>query len=125
ALRPVILLLHLSPYFFFTTTSTPEIYTLSLHDALPIWGTFSQRKKSVALLNPWLQGRGKEDRTRREPIRGGSIATSMSLMVLPPFPRPCSQGFSSRRGHSRLESRGASPMGPNVVPDALATERAS
>src|SRR5688572_32467144 len=25
-------------YFFFTTTSHTEIYTLSLHDALPIWG---------------------------------------------------------------------------------------
>src|SRR5687768_17695598 len=25
--------------FFFTDTATTEIYTLSLHDALPIWGT--------------------------------------------------------------------------------------
>src|SRR5437899_4481100 len=24
-------------FFFFTDTATPEIYTLSLHDALPIW----------------------------------------------------------------------------------------
>src|SRR3712207_8841586 len=24
-------------YFFFNDTATPEIYTLSLHDALPIW----------------------------------------------------------------------------------------
>src|SRR5438876_3262163 len=30
-----------SPLFFFNDTATPEIYTLSLHDALPIWvGTF-------------------------------------------------------------------------------------
>src|SRR5205809_7803039 len=27
---------HFYCYFFFTTTTTPEIYTLSLHDALPI-----------------------------------------------------------------------------------------
>src|SRR5437763_11117132 len=26
-----------SPFFFFTATATTEIYTLSLHDALPIW----------------------------------------------------------------------------------------
>src|SRR5438105_11205753 len=30
------------PFFFFTHTATPEIYTLSLHDALPI-STFSGR----------------------------------------------------------------------------------
>src|SRR5438105_14954915 len=28
--------LHLSPFFFFPETATTEIYTLSLHDALPI-----------------------------------------------------------------------------------------
>src|SRR2546427_1027611 len=27
-----------SPFFFFNDTATTEIYTLSLHDALPIWG---------------------------------------------------------------------------------------
>src|ERR1022692_5112104 len=27
----------LSVFFFFNDTATPEIYTLSLHDALPIW----------------------------------------------------------------------------------------
>src|SRR3712207_6897166 len=27
-----------SSYFFFNDTATTEIYTLSLHDALPIWG---------------------------------------------------------------------------------------
>src|SRR3712207_7909767 len=31
--------------FFFNDTATTEIYTLSLHDALPIWG------------EPWLTGR--------------------------------------------------------------------
>src|SRR5207237_9330426 len=28
---------HTSTYFFFTDPSTPQIHTLSLHDALPIW----------------------------------------------------------------------------------------
>src|SRR5260370_38434973 len=27
----------ISPFFFFNDTATTEIYTLSLHDALPIW----------------------------------------------------------------------------------------
>src|SRR3712207_7630320 len=30
-------LMMLSPFFFFNDTATTEIYTLSLHDALPIW----------------------------------------------------------------------------------------
>src|SRR3712207_8535283 len=29
--------------FFFNNTATTEIYTLSLHDALPIWGHAAQR----------------------------------------------------------------------------------
>src|SRR3712207_8598036 len=28
-------------FFFFNDTATTEIYTLSLHDALPIWGLFA------------------------------------------------------------------------------------
>src|SRR5256885_9713893 len=31
------LLLHIYFFFFFNDTATTEIYTLSLHDALPIW----------------------------------------------------------------------------------------
>src|SRR3712207_9563692 len=30
-------------FFFFNDTATTEIYTLSLHDALPIWRRFSPR----------------------------------------------------------------------------------
>src|SRR5687768_17915294 len=30
-------------YFFFNDTATTEIYTLSLHDALPIYATFTER----------------------------------------------------------------------------------
>ena len=30
-------------YFFFNDTATTEIYTLSLHDALPIWGFYNKR----------------------------------------------------------------------------------
>src|SRR5436305_13265757 len=33
----------LSPFFFFTVTSTTEIYTLSLHDALPILEIFPRQ----------------------------------------------------------------------------------
>src|SRR5688572_32174148 len=34
-----ILSLYILVFFFFNDTATTEIYTLSLHDALPIWGS--------------------------------------------------------------------------------------
>src|SRR3712207_8752208 len=40
-------------FFFFNDTATTEIYTLSLHDALPISrGTFITAKEYLNLLNP-------------------------------------------------------------------------
>src|ERR1019366_10629545 len=34
--------------FFFNDTPTPEIYTLSLHDALPIWRPPRQRRQGLS-----------------------------------------------------------------------------
>src|SRR2546430_8054427 len=34
----------LSSFFFFNDTATTEIYTLSLHDALPIWSASARRR---------------------------------------------------------------------------------
>src|SRR5207248_11307765 len=39
---------HLSSLFFFTAPATPEIYTLSLHDALPIFRSLRERSYSVS-----------------------------------------------------------------------------
>src|SRR5947199_8917502 len=38
----------LSSFFFFNDTPTTEIYTLSLHDALPICGAFAWRRRNPA-----------------------------------------------------------------------------
>src|SRR2546425_12574365 len=35
-------------FFFFNDTATTEIYTLSLHDALPIWGTMREKSPLAA-----------------------------------------------------------------------------
>src|SRR5205085_11564479 len=35
--------MHINLSFFFNDTATPEIYTLSLHDALPIWRNIRRR----------------------------------------------------------------------------------
>ena len=36
-------------FFFFNDTATTEIYTLSLHDALPIWDTIIMRLVDISL----------------------------------------------------------------------------
>src|SRR2546425_7909035 len=41
--------LHLFFFFFFNDTATTEIYTLSLHDALPIWDALADRDGEVAV----------------------------------------------------------------------------
>src|SRR2546427_11875061 len=38
-------------FFFFNDTATTEIYTLSLHDALPIWGAFVLSQHQHVTLN--------------------------------------------------------------------------
>src|SRR5258708_38924472 len=38
----------LSFFFFFNDTATTEIYTLSLHDALPIWSLFCAAARAAA-----------------------------------------------------------------------------
>src|SRR5205814_8765716 len=45
--------LHLSPFsfFFFNATATTEIYTLSLHDALPIFGPHGSRRRTLRRQN--------------------------------------------------------------------------
>src|SRR3712207_7578461 len=39
--------------FFFNDTATTEIYTLSLHDALPIWWAFATACRSSTPSRPW------------------------------------------------------------------------
>src|SRR3712207_8036224 len=63
--------------FFFNDTATTEIYTLSLHDALPIcrtwWKRSSRAGASSSRLDPWpLSGIIGEDPT---PRRVGSTAS--------------------------------------------------
>src|SRR5436305_14348059 len=68
-------------FFFFTDTTTSEIYTLSLHDALPIWDENAHNDKSVhGVLNPTYQAGLRRDavqpdieaeRKKRDEIEAG------------------------------------------------------
>src|SRR3712207_8826408 len=46
------------PFFFFNDTATTEIYTLSLHDALPIWSLWSAEPRPALRRRP-APGRGR------------------------------------------------------------------
>src|SRR6266576_2889105 len=74
-------------FFFFNDTATPEIYTLSLHDALPISGTAATRfrKKSPATKS-----------SPRAAIRNFST-TRRSTASSPPFPITGTKMLSSMR----------------------------
>src|SRR5256885_10280084 len=45
-----------SSFFFFNDTATTEIYTLSLHDALPIWQARGKLARHRALARPGQHG---------------------------------------------------------------------
>src|SRR3712207_8990163 len=51
-------------FFFFNDTATTEIYTLSLHDALPICRVRAARQEPV--MSRLLQRPAKDDRERRQ-----------------------------------------------------------
>src|SRR2546422_6713121 len=45
----------MSSVFFFNDTATTEIYTLSLHDALPILREYAPKAESIAALNKYTK----------------------------------------------------------------------
>src|SRR5258707_8976192 len=47
---------HHYSFFFFNDTATTEIYTLSLHDALPIWSTWND---GCTERTSWLPAKGR------------------------------------------------------------------
>src|SRR2546422_8620037 len=69
-------------FFFFNDTATTEIYTLSLHDALPILGD----PRLVSLIRRWLKAGVLEDgevhASEQGTPQGGSISVLLSNVYL-------------------------------------------
>src|SRR5256886_10002007 len=117
------------PFFFFNDTATTEIYTLSLHDALPIsqvpaceprpeprpHGARVRRHLLLAPLRPRDAARGDDGRARdRRPPRQGALRGD--LLVL--------SGEDARGGRDPARPRDAAPDPPAVVLDAEPLDRA-
>src|SRR2546430_14595705 len=79
-------------FFFFNDTATTEIYTLSLHDALPIW-SFWRRVTGLRVLLRLPGAIGSGGGTR---VRGGADA--------PTDRRPATEAGRDRKS-TRLNSR--------------------
>src|SRR5256885_16977389 len=62
-------------FFFFNDTATPEIYTLSLHDALPISSTPSPQVVPLAPVDALRDSRASAARSWR-PVRAGASINS-------------------------------------------------
>src|SRR2546422_10771407 len=81
-------------FFFFNDTATTEIYTLSLHDALPIYsrhlapkasalpGCATPRGCRILRLRPW---HGQRRRTGKFPVKSDLPALLISGIKLPSF----------------------------------------
>src|SRR3712207_7290524 len=60
-------------FFFFNDTATTEIYTLSLHDALPIWRCGDARRRRVRPQDEHPAHEGQRVRARRQRHRAGLL----------------------------------------------------
>src|SRR6266403_1933587 len=63
-------------FFFFNDTATTEIYTLSLHDALPISRSFWRRVRDRTMPNVFFHGAYDNDRV-------GEVLADLDVVVVP------------------------------------------
>src|SRR3712207_7500370 len=79
-------------FFFFNDTATTEIYTLSLHDALPIWS----RGRTRTSFAPRCPGRRRRAARTRRRARRSAVARA---------PARCRSARRSEEHTSELQSR--------------------
>src|SRR2546422_7483184 len=92
-------------FFFFNDTATTEIYTLSLHDALPIWKYFRQRLEQLAQSPAKLLAAETErDRGLEESRRASAGAGELRAQV-EERDRASAELVGARRRASDLERR--------------------
>src|SRR5258708_35732644 len=87
--------------FFFNDTATTEIYTLSLHDALPISRSCRQRKASPG--RPPREAEPEE--SSRELPAAKSFVPARATKIRSNQARSTNLRGSSRRGREHVESR--------------------
>src|SRR2546429_5661297 len=91
-------------FFFFNDTATTEIYTLSLHDALPIWKASTMPIPTDPIRPPLRRARGRPRSGRdRKSTRLNSSHGYISYAV-----------FCLKKKKSHLTTQSTSRMLPNI-----------
>src|SRR5438105_8845286 len=99
----------LSSVFFFNNTATTEIYTLSLHDALPIWrGASTRRWPGWPRTWAWRSARSEEHTSELQ----SRVDLVCRLLLEKKKKTRESGGCSGKRGHRVLTDK-ASQMKPD------------
>src|SRR5438067_4544035 len=80
---------YLVAFFFFNDTATTEIYTLSLHDALPIWGSGGQKTRRSAGSRFRLRLPGQKDRKSTR-LNSSHVSISYAVFCLKKKKNVCS-----------------------------------
>src|SRR2546427_10154234 len=73
--------------FFFNDTATTEIYTLSLHDALPILSTLRTRQARVFTVDVFALDFSDDLEDADGPMHGSELDTSLLLYIAPELVR--------------------------------------
>src|SRR3712207_6945547 len=89
----------MSEVFFVNDTGTTEIYTLSLHDALPISGKQSSAVLPPRIISPWIARRWRCESGRPDAKRSRRFSRSMAR------PSECWTQSRSEEHTSELQSR--------------------
>src|SRR2546430_9394021 len=105
---------HLSVFFFFNDTATTEIYTLSLHDALPILHHVAIA--APTLLDPGVRRRGTDGAVRRPSYGGpGRPRAPRRRPGPPPFPPALSRPPGPRPGFLPVWPTDPPPFCPGAI----------
>src|SRR5438067_8081640 len=98
--------------FFFNDTAPPEIYTLSLHDALPIWRRGARRERVVRAVRAVLiagrraarcAARGGADRKSTR-LNSSHVSISYAVFCLKKKKKASSARYENQEmSHSRFE----------------------
>src|SRR3989337_4092135 len=84
-------------FLFFNDTATTEIYTLSLHDALPIWKRMVRRSASTVTRYSCAALSSPQDRkSTRLNSSHGSISYAVFCLQIKSTPQPPGTGRSTR-----------------------------
>src|SRR2546425_4513633 len=100
-MRKIARILHPPNFFFFNDTATTEIYTLSLHDALPISKRMAERNQLMGALGGQDAGGARNARSEEHTSELQSLAYLVCRLLLEKKKKTCDSVHVARNRRSR------------------------